>query len=80
VETRLDEDIAMCMEHIPVSALFEKARLKTELSVEKQSHVEGCNSCRKQLNWMQIGGEGNIEEPPQSVMDKSFELVVIEID
>ena len=61
----------MCMEHIPARALFEKARLKTELSREEQFHLESCDPCRQQLGWMQIAAaEADLEDPPQSVMDK----------
>lgn len=65
----------MCMEHIPSGVLFEKARFKTELSREEQSHLESCDSCRKELGWMQIATAAvGIAEPPQSLMDKVIQI------
>jgi len=60
----------MTTDHIPNSALFESARLKTELSVEAQSHLESCEFCRNELSWMEVATDLDLQDPPQSVMEK----------
>lgn len=60
----------MSMEHIPAGTLFEKARLKTELSADAQSHLASCTLCRNELSWMEVAGGMDLQDPPQSVMDK----------
>jgi hypothetical protein len=63
-------DLTMTTEHIPTDRLFEKARLKTALSTDDQSHLTSCEACRKELSWMEVAADMDIIEPPQSVMDK----------
>jgi hypothetical protein len=60
----------MSTSHISIDALFEKARLKTGLSGEAQSHLASCALCRNQLSWMEAAAAMDLQDPPQSVMDK----------
>jgi hypothetical protein len=60
----------MTTEHIPIEALFERARLKTALSDNAQIHLASCDHCRNQLSWMEVAADLELQDPPQSVMDK----------
>lgn len=59
----------MNADHIPIETLFERARLKTNLSDPAQSHLASCDHCRNQLSWMELTTDLDMQDPPQSVMD-----------
>lgn len=60
----------MPIDHIPTETLFERARLKTALGDEAQSHLASCDLCMKQLSWMEVAADLDLEDPPPSVMQK----------
>ena len=68
----------MSTRHIPVAALFERIRLKTELDRAAQSHLEACESCRKQLSWMEVaaglGPQELADQPPKSLMNQVLRI------
>jgi hypothetical protein len=70
----VEGNIAMTTDHIPTGTLFERARLKTELSGEAQSHLGSCELCRNELSWMEVASELDLQDPPQSVMDKVLQF------
>src|SRR6516164_7410158 len=64
----------MSTDHIPVTTLFERARLKSELDDAARSHLGTCELCRNQLSWMEVATELDQQDPPQSVMDKVLQI------
>jgi hypothetical protein len=64
----------MTTNHIPVATLLERARFKGELDDSALSHLGSCDLCRNQLSWMEVATKLDLQDPPQSVMDKVLQI------
>jgi hypothetical protein len=64
----------MTTDHIPLATLFERARMKAEFDSSTLSHLGSCDSCRKQLKWMEITAELDPLDPPQSMVDRAVQI------
>jgi hypothetical protein len=67
-------NFAMPIDHIPTETLFERARLKTALSGDAQSHLAACDLCKDQLSWMEVATDLELQDPPESAMEKVLQL------